>query len=101
MDTEIAAWLRYHAVKAEQRANYDPKDIMKMRWILRFKESGKAKARLVLIGYQDPRVGSEVRTEAPVVSRRGRGLFLTKVAEKRFRLRKGDIKTAFLQCRTT
>ena len=45
-----------------------------------------------MIGYHDPRSGSEVRTEAPVISRRGRALFLTKVAQHH----KGDMKNAFL-----
>ena len=97
MDGEIKAWMKYHATKAAARANYKEEDIMKMRWILRFKENGAAKARLVIIGYQDPRIGKEVRTEAPVVSKRGRNLYLTKVAQKRFKLRKGDVKNAFLQ----
>ena len=43
---------------------------MRVRWVLRYKESGKPKARLVIIGYHDPRVGSDVQTEAPVASRR-------------------------------
>ena len=53
---------------------------MKMRWVLRYKESGKPKARLVIIGHHDPRVGSDVRTEAPVASRRGRSLFFMATA---------------------
>ena len=48
---------------------------MKVRWVLRYKESGKPKARLVTIGYHDPRVGLDVRTEALAASRRGRSLF--------------------------
>jgi len=99
MTGEIKAWLKYHATKAALRANYAEKDIMKMRWVLRFRDSGQANARLVIIGYQDPRIGGEVRTEAPVISRRGRSLFLTKVAQRRFHIRKGDVKNAFLQGR--
>ena len=38
-------------------------------------ESGKPKARLVITGYHDRLVGTEVRTKAPVASRRGRNLF--------------------------
>ena len=98
MSTEIQAWLKHHAVQAALRSNYAEKSIMEMRWILRFKESGAAKARLVIIGYQDPRIGSEVRTEAPAISRRGRALSFTKVSQRGVRLRKGDVKNAFLQC---
>ena len=34
----------------------------------------------VNVGYHDPRVGSDVRTEAPVASRRGRSLFFMATA---------------------
>ena len=68
-----------------------------MRWVLQYKESGKPKARLVIIGYHDPRVGSEVRTEAPVASRRGRSLFFMATAHNQFSIEKGDVKNVFLQ----
>ena len=70
---------------------------MKMRWVLRYKESGKPKARFVIIGYHDRRVGSDVRTEAPVASRRGRSLFFMATAHNQFSIEKGDVKNAFLQ----
>ena len=57
---EIQSWLRYDAVTAALRSQYRHLDIMKMRWVLRCKESGKPMARLVVIGYHDPRVGSDV-----------------------------------------
>ena len=52
---EIQSWLRYEAVTAALRSQYHHRDIMRMRWVLRDKESGKPKARLVIIGYHDPR----------------------------------------------
>ena len=70
-----------------------------MRWILRYKETGAPKARLVIIGYDDPRLGSEARTEAPVASRRGRGIFFMAAAHYGFSIAKGDVKNAFLQGR--
>ena len=79
---EIQSWLRYEAVTAALRSQYHHRDIMKMRWVLKYKESGKPKARLVIIGYHDPRVGSDVRTEAPVAQ---------------FSIEKGDVENAFLQ----
>ena len=72
---EIQSWLRYEAVTAALKSQHHHRDIMRMRWVLRYKESGKPKARLVIIGYHDPRVASGVRTEAPVAPRRGRSLF--------------------------
>ena len=47
---------------------------------MRFKGSGQAKAWLLIIGQHDPSIGGEVRMEAWVLSRRGRSLFLARVA---------------------
>ena len=85
---EIQSWLRYEAVTAALRSQYHHRDIMKMRWVLRYKECGKPKAHLVSIGYHDPRVGSDVRTEAPVASRRGRSLFFMATAHNHFSIDK-------------
>ena len=49
----------------------------------------------------DPCMGAKVRTEAPVLSRRGRSLNLTTVAQNRLKLRKGDVKNACLQGQDT
>ena len=62
MTREIQSWLKYHAVKAALRSQFAAKDVMQMRWILRFKDSGQAKSR-VIIGCHDPRIGGEVRVE--------------------------------------
>ncbi|CAE7422915.1 RE1 [Symbiodinium sp. CCMP2592] len=73
-----------------------------MRWILTWKVredgSSKAKARAVLLGYQDP--GYEHRqTTAPVMSRQTRQLFLQLAANKQWDVFKGDVSGAFLQGR--
>ena len=96
-EAEIQGWLRYEAATAALRSQYHHLDIVKMRWVLRYKESCKPKARLVIIGYHDPRVGSDVRTEAPVASRRGRRLFFMATAHNQFSIEMGDVKNAFLQ----
>ena len=98
---EIQSWLRYEAVTAALRSQYHHRDIMKMRWVLRYKESSKPKARLVIIGYHDPRVGSDVRTEAPVASRRGRSLFFMATAHNQFSMKKGTSRTRFCKVRLT
>ena len=94
---EVASWLKYLAVEAALRANYDPAEVMRLRWVLSFKADGRAKARLVVVGYQDPRIGSEVKTAAPVISRRGRQLFFVASAHYGFGCCKGDVSGAFLQ----
>ena len=59
MTRDIQSKLKYPAAKAALQSQVAAKDVMKKRWILRFKDSGQAKARLVIIGYHD--LASEVR----------------------------------------
>ena len=96
---EIQSWLRYEAVTALR--SQDHRDIMKMRWVLTYKESGKPKARLVIVGYHDHRVGSDVRTEAPVASRRGRSLCFMDTAHNQFSIVKVTSRTRFCRERLT
>ena len=69
---------------------------IRMRWILswKLKDDGttKAKARAVLLGYQDEAYEHRATT-APVMSR----LFLQVAACKGWRVAKGDVTGAFLQ----
>ena len=77
-----------------------------MRWILTWKnveEGGvtvekKAKARIVLLGYQDPEL-CDHPSAAPTVGRTLRQLFFQACALRRFRVSKGDVSAAFLQGR--
>ena len=73
-----------------------------MRWILtwKLKEDGsyKAKARAILKGFQDPQY--EYReTTTPVMTRMTRQIILQIAAQRRWRVRKGDVTGAFLQGR--
>ena len=73
-----------------------------MRWILTWKQkedgSMRAKARAVLLGYQDP--SYEFRdTTAPVMSRQSRQLLLQQAARRQWTVFKGDVSGAFLQGR--
>ena len=56
---EILWWLRYHAVRAALRLQFAAQDFMKLRWILRFRDSCQPTARLVIVGNHDPRIGGE------------------------------------------
>ena len=80
----------------------DKSQAIGMRWILTWKlrEDGtrKAKARAVLLGYQDE--GYEHRaTTSPVMTRQTRQLILQLAAWKRWEVQKGDVTGAFLQSR--
>ena len=63
---------------------------MKMRWVLRYKESGKPRGTFGNHWLSRPRVGSDVRTEAPVASRRGRSLFFIAQVKKSSPIEKVD-----------
>ncbi|CAE7201192.1 RE2 [Symbiodinium sp. CCMP2592] len=73
-----------------------------MRWILtwKLKDTGerKAKARAVLLGYQDPSYEHRATT-APVMTRQTRQFQLQITANRRWRIQKGDVSGAFLQGR--
>ena len=73
-----------------------------MRWILTWKQkedgSRKAKARAVLLGYQDPAYEHRATT-SPVMTRQSRQMLLQAAANHRWTVHKGDVSGAFLQGR--
>ena len=75
---------------------------VKMRWILTWKTkddgSRKAKARAVLLGYQDPSYEKRA-THSPTTTRQTRQIQLQLAASLKFTIRKGDVTGAFLQSR--
>ena len=74
----------------------DYNKVMRMRWVLTRKNSGAAKARLVVLGFQQRNLTS-VQTAAPTLSRTGRYTLLTAAANRGFKLESGDVTSAFLQ----
>ena len=77
-------------------------DAVRMRWILTWKqkEDGgrKAKARAVLLGYQDPKYEQRA-TMSPTTTRQTRQIQLQIAASYGFITQKGDVTGAFLQSR--
>ena len=76
--------------------------VLKARWLLKWSKnadgSDRAKARLVLQGYNDPdALAGKISTTSPVTSRLGRNLCLTLSAQEGWRVWCADVKTAFLQ----
>ncbi|CAE7237210.1 RE1 [Symbiodinium pilosum] len=75
-----------------------------MRWVLTWKNAEdpqdpskkKAKARAVVLGYQDDQYEYR-QTSSPTVSRTGRQAFLQLCAWRKFTIAKGDVTSAFLQ----
>ena len=80
----------------------DRSQVVKMRWVLtwKHKEDGtkRAKARAVLLGFQDPRY-AERATMAPTTTRLTRQIQLQIAASEKFKVWKGDATGAFLQGR--
>ena len=78
------------------------RDAVGMRWILTWKslqdgtDGKKAKARAVILGYQDKSYEHK-QTASPTLSRVGRQAFLVFCAQQHFKIQKGDVSSAFLQ----
>ena len=105
MEKEIQSYLDSQAVQICEAHGVPPERIMGMRWIytwkaecdLEGKQTGrKAKARLIVKGFQDPRL-TELPREAPTLSTLGRNAILSQASRCQTTLLSGDIKTAFLQ----
>ena len=72
---EIQTWMENHVCVPRSRELLSRLPI-KVRWVLTIKkETGKAKARLVALGFQDPDLG-KIKTAAPTVSRRARAQWI-------------------------
>ena len=99
---EVKAWLSHGTVKKLSKGILKPEQIMRCRWLLTWKEplpgttERRAKARLVILGFEDPGVGV-VPNDAPTLSKDGRQLLLQQAASRRWRLINFDISTAFLK----
>ena len=92
---EVDQWLQAEATKAIE-GHIDPQRTVRMRWVLSWKDHGRAKARIVLIGFEDPDLDTLV-SSSPTMCRRTRQLALQFAAQKGWKCLKADIKAAFLQ----
>ena len=100
--TEVKNFIAAECFKQLEGKVPDESKIIGMRWLLTWKydpkyaDGKKAKARAIVLGYQDPRYPWR-ETSAPTPSKAGRQLFLQYCAWRRFGIEKGDISGAFLQ----
>eukprot|EP00435_Cladocopium_sp_Y103_P040825 s2199_g11.t1 len=104
-DAELNCWIQTSALKPILRKQLNPDQILKSRWILTWKAINeedptqpqrKAKARLVVLGYQDPQLCNVAR-DSPTLTREGRHSVLQTIASQNWLLSSFDIKTAFLR----
>ena len=102
---ELSCWLQTSALRPILRKYLNPEQILKSRWVLTWKPvtgegqtagDKKAKARLVVLGFQDPRI-TEVARDAPTLTKEGRHAILQTISSYQWILTSFDIKTAFLR----
>ena len=94
-ELELQSWLDHRVLDLVNKKLVDQERIMRARWVLTSKSSGKAKARLCVLGIQDSDL-TEVSRDSPTLSAASEALIMQWVASHKYRLISGDIKTAFL-----
>ena len=94
-EAEVSQWIREAAARRVE-GSIPPERIMRMRWVLTYKEKGSAKARIVVVGFEDPDLETLV-SSSPTMSRRTRQLVYQLGVMKGWRSMKADVKAAFLQ----
>ena len=98
---EVDAWLHHQTIKRERQVSCGSQ-LMRCRWILAWKaplqEGGprRAKARLVVLGFEDPEL-STIPNDAPTLGKDARQLLIQQVVSRGWKLINFDISTAFLQ----
>ena len=95
-DKELSTFVKYSVVEAASRQGISPSALMKMRSAVTIKDDGSLKARLVVQGFTDQRLG-KIPASSPTASRGSCQIFLTLAASFGFQTHKGDVKCAFLQ----
>ena len=104
---EIDQWLATETVRRILRHKIPDANILRCRWVLTWKDldpldaaregkSRKAKARLVILGYEDPDI-TDIPRDSPTLQKESRSLLLQMCASQKWKIRSFDIKTAFLR----
>ena len=102
---EFKCLLDTNTVQAILRNKIHPSRFVSSRWILTWKEDPtqiggrRAKARLVVKGFQDPDIGN-LCSDSPTLTRDSRMLLLQTIASLRWVVQSFDITTAFLRGRS-
>ncbi len=102
MQKEWQSWVDNKVTSLCTKRGIAPDKIIRARWVLTWKKSSDPddrsktpKARLVLIGWQDPDLG-KIATDSPTLRKESKHLVLSICAAKRWKVFGADIKTAFL-----
>ena len=110
-DKELKAWLRHKTIERVTAGTIPSDAVMRCRWLLSWKsptgdeppgdlnsEGKKAKARLIVIGYEDPDLET-IANDSPTLTKDGRMAVIQQVASHKWELLSFDISTAFLHGR--
>ena len=107
-EKEISSWLSTETVRKIARNQIPQDQILRSRWVLTWKPieqshtgdilnpTHKPKARLVILGYEDPHLES-LNRDSPTMGRDSRTLVLQHAASAKWRISAFDIQTAFLR----
>jgi len=101
---EVNSWLSTETVRRIARSQIPQDQILRSRWVLTWKpieeslngDKHKPKARLVILGYEDPHLESLAR-DSPTMGRDTRTLIMQYAASSHSRIKSFDIQTAFLR----
>ena len=106
---EVQNWLQTGTVEKMFRHDLSPSQILRCRWLYVWKpltelsdqkahggKTRKAKARLVVLGFQDPQLDTIPR-DSPTLGRTSKMLIAQLLASMKWTLMSFDIKAAFLQ----
>ena len=106
---EVASWLSTETVRKITRSQIPESQILRSRWVLTWKpldseqvsqdpegRTHKPKARLVILGFEDPHLETLAR-DSPTMGKDSRMLLLQFAASQKLPLRSFDIQTAFLR----
>ena len=110
-DSEVQNWIRTGTISSILRNQIPEEQVLRCRWILTWKpldqvgdepqsqlskRSHKAKARLVVLGYLDPKI-EEIPRDSPTLNKTSRMLALQVISSHSWKIRSFDTKAAFLQ----
>lgn len=106
-EKEISQWLATETVARIASHKIPYQNVLRCRWVLTWKELDpveaaaegkprKAKARLVILGYEDPNI-TELPRDSPTLQKESRSLLFQLCASRKYRIKSFDIRTAFLR----
>ena len=102
MKKEWQSWIDNKVTSICKSRGIPRERVIRARWVLVWKKSSDPddrsktpKARLVLVGWQDPELG-KIATDSPTLKKESKNLILSICAAKKWRIWGADIKTAFL-----